>query len=108
MEPVIAFSLFTSFTYMGNAILGLVDKCINGITANEEACRNMVMNSIGIVTALNPILGYETCSTIAKEALETGKSVHQIAVEEKKLITEEKWEEIFNIENLIHPKFINK
>jgi aspartate ammonia-lyase len=108
MEPVIAFSLFTSFTYMGNAILGLVDKCINGITANEEACRNMVMNSIGIVTALNPILGYEACSNIAKEALETGKSVHQIAVEEKKLITEEKWEEIFNIENLIHPKFINK
>lgn len=108
MEPVIAFSLFTSFTYMGNAILGLVDKCINGITANEDVCRNMVMNSIGIVTALNPILGYEACSAIAKEALETGKSVHHIAVEEKKLITEEKWNEIFNLENLIHPKFINK
>lgn len=108
MEPVIAFSMFTSFTYMGNAILGLVDKCINGITANEDACREMVMNSIGIVTALNPILGYEACSAIAKEALETGKSVHDIAVTEKKLITQEKWDEIFNIENLIHPKFINK
>lgn len=108
MEPVIAFSIFTSFTYMGNAINGLVEKCINGITANEEACRNMVMNSIGIVTALNPILGYEACSNIAKEALETGKSVHDIAVNEKKLITQEKWDEIFNLENLIHPKFINK
>ena len=108
MEPVIAFSIFTSFTYMGNAITGLVDKCINGITANEETCRNMVMNSIGIVTALNPILGYEACSSIAKEALETGKSVHDIAVNEKKLITQEKWDEIFNLENLIHPKFINK
>lgn len=108
MEPVIAFSLFTSFTYMGNAIVGLVDKCINGITANEEACRNMVMNSIGIVTALNPILGYEACSSIAKEALETGKSVYEIAVKEKNLITQEKWDEIFNLENLIHPKFINK
>lgn len=108
MEPVIAFSLFTSFTYMGNAILGLVDKCINGITANEEACKNMVMNSIGIITALNPILGYEACSVIAKEALETGKSVHDIAVTEKQLVTQQKWDEIFNLENLINPKFINK
>lgn len=107
MEPVIAFSLFTSFTYMGNAIHSLVEKCINGITANEEVCRNMVMNSIGIVTALNPILGYEQCSAIAKEALETGKSVHDIAVVEKQLLTQQKWDEIFNIENLIHPKFIN-
>jgi aspartate ammonia-lyase len=108
MEPVIAFSLFTSLSYMGNAILGLVDKCINGITANEEACKNMVMNSIGIITALNPILGYEACSAIAKEALETGKSVHDIAVIEKQLVTQEKWDEIFNLENLINPKFINK
>jgi aspartate ammonia-lyase len=108
MEPVIAFSLFTSLTYMGNAILGLVDKCINGITANDEACKNMVMNSIGIITALNPILGYEACSNIAKEALETGKSVHDIAVIEKELVTQEKWDEIFNLENLINPKFINK
>jgi aspartate ammonia-lyase len=108
MEPIIAFSLFTSLSYMGNAILGLVDKCINGITANEEACKNMVMNSIGIITALNPILGYEACSTIAKEALETGKSVHDIAVIEKQLVTQEKWDEIFNLENLINPKFINK
>ena len=108
MEPVIAFSLFTSFSYMGNAITGLVDKCVVGITANEEACKNMVMNSIGIVTALNPILGYEACSTIAKEALETGKNVHTIVVTEQQLITQQKWDEIFNLENLIHPKFINK
>lgn len=108
MEPVIAFSLFTSFTYMGNAIEGLVHKCITGITANEEHCRNMVMNSIGIITALNPMLGYEACSDIAKEALATGKSVHDIAVLEKQLVTQEKWDEIFNLENLIHPKFINK
>lgn len=108
MEPVIAFSLFTSISYMSNAIHSLVDKCIDGITANEDICRNMVMNSIGIVTALNPILGYEMCSSIAKEALETGKSVHDIAVLERKVITQEKWDEIFNIENLINPKFINK
>ncbi len=108
MEPVIAFSLFTSISYMSNAINSLVERCINGITANEEICRNMVMNSIGIITALNPILGYEACSSIAKEALETGKSVHEIVVLERQLISQEKWDEIFNLENLIHPKFINK
>jgi aspartate ammonia-lyase len=106
MEPVIAFSLFTSITYLANACGALQHKCVEGITANVEHCKNMVMNSIGIVTALNPILGYEQCSAIAKEALNTGKSVHQIVVAERQLISQEKWDEIYNIENLIHPKFI--
>ncbi len=108
MEPVIAFSLFTSLQYLGNAIDTLTEKCVKGITANAEHTRNMVMNSIGIVTQLNPILGYEPCAIVAREALETGKSVYEIVVNEKKLISHEKWEEIFSIENLIHPKFINK
>lgn len=108
MEPVIGFSLFTSLTYLSNVLTSLIHKCINGITANEEVSKNMVMNSIGIVTALNPILGYEQCAAIAKEALELGKSVHQIAVLEAKLVTQAKWDEIFSVENLIHPKFINK
>ena len=107
MEPVIAFSLFSSLTYLENACYTLKEKCIDGITANEEICKNMVMNSIGIVTSLNPIIGYEASASIAKEALQTGKSIHDITVLERKLITQEKWEEIFSIENLIHPKFIN-
>jgi len=107
MEPIIAFAMFTSFEYLGNAIISLVDKCVLGITANEAHCAAMVMNSIGIVTQLNPIFGYEICSGIAGEALSTGKSIHQIVVEEKKLINQEKWDQIFSIENLIHPKFIN-
>ncbi|MFA6262470.1 MAG: aspartate ammonia-lyase [Bacteroidia bacterium] len=108
MEPIIAFSLFTSFEYLGNAIDTLVDKCIKGITANADHAREMVMNSIGIVTQLSPMFGYEVTANIAGEALQTGKSVHDIVVVERKLITQEKWDEIFSIENLIHPKFINK
>jgi len=108
MEPIIAFAMFTSFEYLGNAILSLIDKCILGITANEMHCANMVMNSIGIVTQLNPILGYEESASIAGEALKTGKSVHQIVVVERKLIDQTKWDEIYSVENLIHPKFINK
>jgi aspartate ammonia-lyase len=57
MEPIIAFSMFTSLEYLGNAIISLIDKCVVGITANQEHCKDMVMNSIGIVTQLNPMLG---------------------------------------------------
>ncbi|MNE77149.1 Aspartate ammonia-lyase [compost metagenome] len=93
---------------MTNAIHTLVSKCITGITANVEVCKNLVMNSIGIVTALNPILGYEESASIAKEALSSGKSVHDIVVKERKLITQEKCDEIYSIENMIHPKFIKE
>jgi aspartate ammonia-lyase len=107
MEPVIGFSLFTSITYMTNACNTLREKCVVGITANATRTQEMVMQSIGIVTQLNPIIGYEKSAAIAKEALETGKSVHDIAVKEKKLVTQEKWDEILTFENLIRPKFIN-
>ncbi|WP_341221475.1 aspartate ammonia-lyase [Polaribacter atrinae] len=107
MEPVIAFAMFTSIDYLGNAIDTLISKCIEGITANTDHCFNMVMNSIGIVTQLNPILGYEESSSIAGEALKTGKSVHDIVVVERKLISQAKWDEIYSLENLINPRFIN-
>ncbi|PSL46431.1 aspartate ammonia-lyase [Chitinophaga niastensis] len=106
MEPTISFALFTAITYMSNACQTLKDKCVVGITANAERTKEMVMNSIGIVTQLNPIIGYEKCSAIAREALETGKSVHDLAVKEKKWITQEKWDEIFTFDNLIRPQFI--
>jgi aspartate ammonia-lyase len=61
----------------------LQSKCIVGITANEEVCRNLVMNRIRIVTMHNPILGYETCAGIAHETFRTGQSVHNIAVTKK-------------------------
>lgn len=105
MEPVIGFSLFTSLEYMTNAIHTLIDKCLNGITANEKVCAEFVMNSIGIVTALNPVLGYETCSEIAKEAGATGKSIHTIVVKERKFITQEKWDKIYSVDNMVRPKF---
>jgi aspartate ammonia-lyase len=106
MEPVIAFSLFTSITFMTRACDTLRTKCVDGITANSEHTKAMVMNSIGIVTQLNPILGYEASASVAGEALKTGKSVHDIVVNERKLITQEKWDEIYTFENLVRPKFI--
>jgi aspartate ammonia-lyase len=106
MEPVISFALFTSISYMTNACRTLREKCVVGITANKEHAESLVRNSIGIVTQLNPVLGYETAAEIAKEALKTGKSVHTIAVTERQLLTQEKWDEIYTFENLIRPGFI--
>lgn len=81
MEPVIAYNLFTSLDMLGRACRTLVERCIRGITANREHCRQMVENSIGLVTALNPLLGYEKASQIAEEALRTGKSVVEVVLE---------------------------
>ncbi|AYA37861.1 aspartate ammonia-lyase [Hymenobacter oligotrophus] len=106
MEPVISFSLFTSISYMSRACRTLREKCVVGITANAKHAEDMVRNSVGIVTQLNPVLGYETSAEIAKEALRTGKSVYQIAVTERQLLSQAKWDEIFTFENLIRPHFI--
>ncbi|MGZ8212380.1 MAG: aspartate ammonia-lyase [Burkholderiales bacterium] len=105
MEPVIVFALFTSITTMENAVESLSVNCIHGITANAERTRDMVLNSLGIVTLLKPALGYKQCADIAREGYETGKSLHDIVVSERKLLTQQRWEEVFSFENLINPKF---
>ena len=87
MEPVIAESIIESVTWLTNAMNTLRTKCIDGITVNREHCYNMVINSIGIVTALNPYIGYKNSTKVAKEALETGRSVYDIVLE---LMTKEK------------------
>jgi len=106
MEPVIVFSLFTSIKIMENAVKALRDKCVLGITANPERTRDMVLGSLGIVTLLNPIIGYKQSSEIAREGFAENKSIHQIAVVERKLITQETWDELFSMQNLINPSFI--
>lgn len=102
MEPVIVQSLFQSIEMLKNGLTVLTDKCIKGITANEAICRTMVMNSIGLVTALNPILGYEISSQLAKEALETNKGVYDLVLE-KKLLTKAKLNKILSPENMVKP-----
>ena len=105
MEPVITFALFTSITTMERAVESLRVNCIEGISANSERTREMVLNSLGIVTVLKPSLGYSLCAEIAHEGYETGKSLHQIVVQERKLLTQAKWDAMFSFENLINPKF---
>jgi aspartate ammonia-lyase len=78
MEPVIAACIFESQMLFINAAKSLRTNCIDGITANEDVCRRLVEQSIGIVTALNPLLGYETATELAAEALKTGEGVVEV------------------------------
>lgn len=105
MEPIIVQSLFESIEMLKNGMTTLLHRCISGITANEEHCRQTVMNSIGLVTALNPVLGYEACTMLAKEAMKTQKGVYELVLE-KGLLSEEEIEELLKPENMIKPQKI--
>lgn len=102
MEPVLTQSIMESIRFLKNAMDTLREKCIDGITANKEVCLNMVKNSIGIVTALNPYIGYKNSTKIAKEALDTGKSVYDLVLEHE-LLSKEKLDEILAPENMLNP-----
>jgi aspartate ammonia-lyase len=103
-EPVIAFNLFRSMDMLGRACRTLNEKCIAGITANRERCRWQVENSIGLVTALNPILGYEKSSEIAKEAIASGRSVVEVVLD-KGYLSQEQLDELLMPENMTRPRY---
>lgn len=105
MMPIITQSIFESARMLEKGIKVLTTHCVNGITANEEHCREMVMGSIGIVTALAPILGYETTSNLAKEALETHKSIFDL-VKEKKLFSDEEIQQLLLPEKMLSSRLI--
>lgn len=99
-EPVIIFSLLNSIVLLQNANTTLATKCIDGITANRDICKNFVLNSIGLVTALNPKIGYEKSAQVAKEALNSNRSIVEVVLE-KGYLTKEELDELLQIENMI-------
>ena len=108
MEPVITECLFESLWWLSNAITTLTDECVLGITVNKERCYEMVKNSIGIVTALNPYIGYKSSTKIAKEANETGRSVYDLVLEHKLMTKEELDKALDPKEMLESHKFLTK
>lgn len=104
MEPIIVQSLFESIEMLKNGMSTLRDRCIVGITANEERCRQLVENSIGLITALNPILGYETSTQLASEALKTNRGIYDLVLE-KKLLSKKELDLLLAPENMIKPGF---
>ncbi len=107
MEPIIALALLENIEMLIQGMNTLRSKCITGITANEDRCKDMVLHSIGLVTALNPYLGYEKSTTIAAEALQTGKGVYELVLE-KGWLDKSKLDEILKPENMIQPRKIQK
>lgn len=102
MEPVMAQCCFESAELMMNGFDVLRKYCIDGIQADTNRCRNYITSSIGIVTALNPIIGYKNSTKIAKEALATGKGVYELVLEHG-ILTKEELDTILAPENMIHP-----
>ncbi|MBY0067930.1 aspartate ammonia-lyase [Empedobacter falsenii] len=102
MEPIIGFSIMESIQYLTNAMNTLRVECVDGITANAEHLKNEVQNSIGIVTALNPYIGYKASTKIAKEALETGGGVYQLVLDHG-LLSKERLDEILDPKNMLGP-----
>lgn len=107
MEPALAEAMFESLELLTAACRTLRTKCVDGITANEERCREYVMNSIGIVTYLNPIIGHHNGDLIGKECARSGRSVREVALE-MGVISEEEIDKILTTENFLNPTYAGK
>ena len=104
MEPVIGQAMFESIHILTNACYNLLEKCVNGITANKAVCEGYVYNSIGIVTYLNPFIGHHNGDIVGKICAETGKSVREVVLE-RGLLTAAELDDIFSAQNLMHPAY---
>ncbi|MTJ52981.1 aspartate ammonia-lyase [Anabaena sp. UHCC 0253] len=99
MMPLIAYNLIHSIEILGNTISALTTSCIQGITANKERCLAYAEGSLALVTALNPHIGYLNAAAVAKESLETGKSLRQIVLE-KGLMTEAELATVLDLDQM--------
>jgi len=105
-EPVMVYCIFESIDLLTNAINTFINSCINGIVANKEICEKEVKSSIGIVTALNPYIGYDNSTFLAKEAMNSGKSIYDLVIE-KNILTKDELDTILKPENMVHPVKLN-
>lgn len=107
MEPVMAFNIFNSISYMTNAVNTFTNLCVKVVKANAEQCEAWLDKSVGIITALLPHIGYENSSMLAKEAYRTGRPVRQIILE-KGLLTKEAMDIILSPEEMTQPGIAGK
>jgi aspartate ammonia-lyase len=105
--PIIAFNLFESTRMLRNVMGTLTQRCIRGITANREHCLEMVRNSLGLATALNPYIGYDRAAEIAKEAFETGRSVYDLVME-RGILSKKQLDRLLSPQNMIRPRRLER
>lgn len=102
MEPVLAFNLFNSFRYLTNAVRTFTEKLLKDLQANKEQCQAWVDHSVGIITALLPHIGYETCAATAKEAYATGVPIRDLILQ-KGLLSQAAMDRILSPYEMTHP-----
>lgn len=102
-EPIIAFNLFQSMQILQNGCFAFNRKCLQGITANEQRCRQMVRDSLGLVTALAPCLGYDQAAELAKQACSENKSIYDLVLE-KRLLTPQELEDLLDPQKMTCPR----
>ncbi len=102
MEPVLAFNLLQSLSIMNNAFKAFTDYCLLGIKANEDRMKEYVEKSVGIITAVNPHIGYEVAARIAREAILNGKQVRELCLQYD-VLTEEELDLILNPYEMTEP-----
>lgn len=107
MEPVIAQAMFESISLLTKAMETLTEKCVRGITANVEIARRNVMDSIGIVTYLNPVIGHHNGDLVGKECARSGRGVREVVLE-MGLLSEEEVDDILSPANLLRPQYKGK
>lgn len=106
-EPIVFCCMFQSIDTMAYAVQTFVDNCVSGITANETRCRYLVENSVGVITAICPHVGYQKAADIAKQAIKTGESVRDLILKEG-LLTEDELNEIMDPVNMTEPGISGK
>ncbi len=106
-EPIVFYSIFQSIDTLAYAVQTFVDNCVTGITANESRCRYLVENSVGVITAVCPHIGYQKAADIAKMALQTGESVRNLILQ-KKLLNEKELDIILNTVQMTEPGISGK
>lgn len=101
-EPIIFYCLFQSIDTLAYAVNTFVENCVMGITANEERCRQLVENSVGIVTALSPHIGYMKAAELAKEALKNNVPIRQLVLD-RRILNKEELDEILDVWGMTEP-----
>ena len=106
-EPIVFYCMFQSIDTLAYAVQTFVDNCVTGITANETRCRYLVENSVGIITAICPHVGYQKAADIAKKAIRTGESVRSLILKEG-LLNEEQLDHVLDPVNMTEPGISGK
>jgi aspartate ammonia-lyase len=102
MMPTMAYNVLQSITILANTLHQLAERCVAGITANEQRCRNYAESTIALATALNPVIGYAKAAELVKESVATGESIVALA-RKKKLLSDRQIDELLNPANMTEP-----